>query len=171
MALRIREAEPKDARAIAEVHVRAWRAAYRGQLADDYLDELTVQGRLEDQRRSLEAPLAGWRTWIAEDGDAPIGFAVTGPSQDADADQRTGEVYAIYLEPDRVGTGAGRTLFEHAVGDLRERGFTTATLWVLETNEQARRFYEIAGWKPDGTSTSERVDCEMRPTLRYRADL
>jgi ribosomal protein S18 acetylase RimI-like enzyme len=171
MALRIREAEPKDARAIAEVHVRAWRAAYRGQLTDDYLDELTVEGRLEDQRRSLEAPMAGWRTWLAEDGDAPIGFAVTGPSQDADADRRTGEVYAIYLEPDRVGTGAGRLLFEHAVGDLRERGFTTATLWVMESNDQARRFYEIAGWKPDGITTSERVDCEMRPTLRYRTDL
>ena len=171
MALRIREAEPKDARAIAEVHVRAWRAAYRGQLTDDYLDDLTVEGRLEDQRRSLEAPMAGWRTWLAEDGDAAIGFAVTGPSQDADAEQRTGEVYAIYLEPEHVGTGAGRRLFEHAVGDLRERGFTTATLWVLETNEPARRFYEIAGWKPDGTTTSEHVDCEMRPTVRYRADL
>jgi hypothetical protein len=27
--MRIREAEPKDARAIAEVHVGSWRAAYR----------------------------------------------------------------------------------------------------------------------------------------------
>jgi ribosomal protein S18 acetylase RimI-like enzyme len=171
MAIRIREAEPKDARAIAEVHVRAWRAAYRDQLTDDYLDGMSVEERLEDQRRSLEAPMAGWRTWLAEDEGATVGFAVTGPSQDADADQRTGEVYAIYLEPDRVGTGAGRRLFEHAIEDLRERGFRAATLWVLETNEPARRFYEIAGWKPDGTTTSERVDCEMRPTVRYRVDL
>ncbi len=96
---------------------------------------------------------------------------MTGTSEDADADPKTGEVYAIYLEPGRLGTGVGRVLFAHAVDDLRERGFNVATLWVLETNERTRRFYEIAGWKPDGTVASERVDCEMRPTLRYRVEL
>lgn len=169
--MRIREAVPADARAIAEIHVRSWQAAYRGQLTDDYLDGLSVEDRLEQHRRSLEEPPAEWRTWVAQDGGELTGFAVTGPSQDGDATERTGEVYAVYLEPDRVGTGAGRELFEHAVADLRERGFDTATLWVLETNERARRFYEAAGWTHDGTVTSERVDCEMRATVRYRSDL
>jgi ribosomal protein S18 acetylase RimI-like enzyme len=171
MSLRIREAVPADARAIAEIHVRSWQAAYRGQLTDEYLDGLSVEDRLEQHRRSLEEPPAEWRTWVAQDGVQVVAFAVTGPSQDADATERTGEVYAIYLEPDRVGTGAGRELFEHAVGDLRERGFEAVTLWVLETNDRARRFYEVAGWAHDGTVTSERVDCEMRPTVRYRVDL
>jgi len=170
MPLRIREAVPADARSIAEIHVRSWQAAYRGQLTDDYLDGLSVEDRLEQHRRSLEEPPAEWRTWVAQDGAHVVGFAVTGPSQDADATERTGEVYAIYLEPDRVGTGAGRELFEHAVGDLRERGFEAITLWVLESNERARRFYEVAGWAHDGTVASERVDCEMRPTVRYRID-
>jgi ribosomal protein S18 acetylase RimI-like enzyme len=169
--MRIREAEPKDARAIAEVHVGSWRAAYRGQLTDEYLDDLRVEDRLDQNRRTLEEPRAGWRTWVAEEDGRVTGFAVTGPSEDADAQDKTGEVYAIYLDPEQVGTGLGRALFEHAVGDLRERGFTEATLWVLETNERARRFYEVAGWKPDGTETSERVDCEMRPTVRYRSAL
>ena len=171
MPIRIREAVPADARAIAEVHVRSWQAAYRGQLTDGYLDGLSVEERIEKQRRMLEDPSPGWRTWVAADGPAIAGFAVTGPSEDADAQEKTGEVYAIYLEPERVGTGTGRALFEHAVADLRERGFEAATLWVLETNERARRFYEVAGWAPDGTVTSERVDCEMRPTMRFRIDL
>jgi len=169
--MRIREAETKDARAIAEIHVASWQAAYRGQLTDDYLDGLTTDDRLEQHRRTLEDPRHDWRTWVAEDEGQVVAFAVTGPSEDADAGDRTGEVYAIYLDPGRVGTGLGRTLFERAVGDLRERGFTSATLWVLDTNRRARRFYEIAGWLPDGTVTSERVDCEMRPTVRYLADL
>lgn len=169
--MRIREAEPRDARAIAEVHVRSWRAAYRGQLTDEYLDGMTVEERLEQHRRGLEEAREDWRTWVAEDAGAIAGFAVTGPSEDADATERTGEVYAIYLDPDRVGTGLGRELFERAVGDLRDRGFASATLWVLQTNERARRFYEVAGWAPDGASSSERVDCEMRPTIRYRVDL
>jgi ribosomal protein S18 acetylase RimI-like enzyme len=169
--IRIREAEPGDARAIAGIHVRAWQAAYRGQLGDEFLDGLKVEDRLDQRRRTLEQPTPGFRSWVAEDERGLAGFAVTGPSQDADADPKTGEVYAIYLEPDRVGTGLGRALFAHAVDDLRERGFRTVTLWVLESNERARRFYEIAGWKPDGTVSTERVDCEMRPTVRYRLDL
>jgi GNAT superfamily N-acetyltransferase len=171
VTLRIREAEPKDAASIAEIHVRSWQDAYRGQLTDDYLDDLNVEERLEQHRQSLESPMPEWRTWLAEEDGRPAAFAVTGPSQDSDADPKTAELYAIYLQPERLGTGLGRTLFEHAVGDLRNRGFTTATLWVLETNERARRFYEVAGWKPDGTVTTERVDCEMRPTVRYRVEL
>ena len=167
----IREAEPKDARDIAEIHVRSWRAAYRGQLADDFLDGLNVEDRLEMHRLALENPPAEYRMWVAEEEGRTIGFAVTGKSEDADADDRTGEVFAIYLDPDRVGTGLGRTLFSHAVDDLRERGYRSATLWVLESNELARRFYEIAGWTLDGATTSERVDCEMRPTVRYRVEL
>lgn len=171
MPPRIREAEPKDARDIAEIHVRSWRAAYRGQLTDDFLDGLNVEDRLEMHRLALESPPAEYRMWVAEEEGRAVGFAVTGKSEDADADERTAEVFAIYLEPDQVGTGLGRTLFAHAVDDLRDRGYRSATLWVLETNEMARRFYEIAGWTHDGTTTSERVDCEMRPTVRYRVEL
>jgi ribosomal protein S18 acetylase RimI-like enzyme len=169
--MRIREAEPRDARGIAEVHVRSWQAAYRGQLTDDYLDGLSVEERLEQHRRSLEQPRAEWRTWVADDDGRVAGFAVTGPSEDADAEPSTAELYAIYLEPDRVGTGLGRGLLDHAIADLRERGFTVVTLWVLETNERARRFYEVAGWRADGAETGERVDCELRPTVRYRVEL
>jgi GNAT superfamily N-acetyltransferase len=171
MPLGMREAGPGDASAIADIHVRAWQEAYRGQLTDEYLDGLKVEDRLDQHRQSLAEPMPEWRTWVAEDERGLAGFAVTGPSQDADADPKTAEVYAIYLPPDRIGTGVGRELFAHAVDDLRDRGFRTATLWVLETNERTRRFYEIAGWKPDGAVTSEHVDCEMRPTVRYRVEL
>jgi GNAT superfamily N-acetyltransferase len=169
--MKIREAAPADARAVADVHVRAWQTAYRGDLPDAYLDGLSVDERVAQHEWSLHNPRESWRMWVSEAGGRVVGFAVTGPSEDADADEHTGEVYAIYLEPDRVGTGVGRQLFGHAVDDLRGRGFTSATLWVLETNARARRFYEIAGWTPDGTTASERIDCLMMPTVRYRTRL
>jgi len=171
MPVTIREARPQDAEAIAGIHVRAWQTTYRGQLSDVYLDGLRVEERLDMHRGALDGPPADYRMWVAEDSGRPVGFAVTGKSQDADAEGRTAELYAIYLEPDRMGSGVGRVLFQYAVDDLRERGFRSATLWVLATNERARRFYEIAGWTTDGTVTSERIDCEMRPTMRYRVDL
>ena len=171
MPLRIREADGKDVDAIASIHVHAWQDAYRGQLSDDYLDGLDVAERIPQARATIEDSPPEFRVWVAEDDGAVVGFAVTGPSQDADADRKTGELYAIYLDPSRVGTGLGRRLFEHALEDLRERRFTVATLWVLESNDRARRFYDAAGWRTDGLTTSERVDCEMRPTVRYRVTL
>lgn len=39
-----------------------------------------------------------------------------------------------------------------AVEHLTAAGFSRATLWVLATNVRARRFYEAAGWRPDGSS-------------------
>ncbi|MEW6058707.1 MAG: GNAT family N-acetyltransferase [Actinomycetota bacterium] len=171
MAPTIREVTPGDAGALAEIHVRSWQTAYRGLLTDDYLDGLRAEDREERWREVLANPPEGWRTWVAEDGGSVIGFATTGRSQDWDADDRTAEVLAIYLDPDAVEAGFGRELFAHAVGDLRERGFRTATLWVLETNTHARRFYEIAGWRTDGVTTTQRVDCENRSTIRYSVDL
>jgi ribosomal protein S18 acetylase RimI-like enzyme len=167
----IREATRRDARALAEIHVRSWQAAYRGKLTDEYLGGLRAEDREERWREVLAHPPEAWRTWVAEDEGSVIGFATTGRSEDADADRSTGEVYAIYLDPESVGTGLGRELFAHAVEDLREREFRTATLWVLETNAQARRFYEIAGWRTDGAVTSQRIDRESRPCVRYRVDL
>ena len=82
-----------------------------------------------------------------------------------------GELLAIYLEPDAVGKGIGRVLFERSVEDLRERGYDVATLWVLETNARAPRFYEAAGWSADGaTKTEERPGAVLRE-VRYRKDL
>ncbi len=170
MTVRVREAEPRDAEAIAGIHVRSWQVAYRGLLSDGYLDSLSVPDRLEMHRQMLEAP-GERRSWVAEEDGRVVGFAVTGPSQDADADERTGELYAVYLEPDRFGAGIGKLLCDHALADLRERRFRTATLWVLGSNVRARRFYEREGWAADGLTTSERVDCEMRPTVRYRLPL
>ena len=166
--MRIREAEAKDIPSIASIHVRAWQTAYRDQLDDAYLDALDVDERIPQTRSMIEEAPPGFRSWVAEDDGAVVGFAVTGPTQDADADEKTAEVYAIYLEPERVGTGVGRALFEHAVADLLDRGFTAATLWILETNAPARRFYEAAGWTADGATASQYVDIAMRETVRYR---
>ncbi|MGH2529678.1 MAG: hypothetical protein ACRDH0_10180 [Actinomycetota bacterium] len=33
------------------------------------------------------------------------------------------------------------------------------------------RFYEVAGWKPDGAVTTERIDCLNYPIVQYRVGL
>ena len=171
MVVKIRWAEPSDAPAIAAIHVRAWQAAYRGLLSDDYLDGLSIPDREVKWRLALTAQRERQYALLAlGKRRRPAGFASGGPCQDKGASSETGEIYAIYVEPDVVGTGVGRELFARATGVLQVRGFTSATLWVLEANERARRFYEAAGWWADGSVTHERIDCQNLPTIRYRID-
>jgi GNAT superfamily N-acetyltransferase len=166
----IRLAGLEDARGIAEVHVEAWRWAYASLLSGSFLDELSVEERFEGWRKRLAEP-GDLRTWVAVQDGRIVGFASTGPTEDEDAEPGTMELFTLYVVRDVLGTGVGRALFESAIEDLRERGFTRSTLWVLEANELGRRFYEKAGWKPDGAVTTKRIDCENRPTMRYAAVL
>ena len=167
---RIRRGRPRDARGIAEVHVASWRAAYAGLLPEGFLDRLSVEEREARHRAWLQDPEPGSGTLVV-DLDGVLGFATFGRSRDADASDRTGEVPAIYLRPDVVGAGIGRDLFSEAVGALREEGYERATLWVLEANERARRFYERAGWRWDGTVDRHDFDCANEPVVRYAVEL
>jgi GNAT superfamily N-acetyltransferase len=168
--LTLRRAEKHEARLIAELHVRAWQAAYRGLLPDELLDGLSVAAREALWRRKLAIGSRS-HVWVAERGERVIGFVAVGPSRDGDTGASVAEVYAIYVEPEVVGTGVGRVLFKHAMDFLRGHGYGAAILWVLETNARARRFYEGAGWQPDGAMKTELRQVWELKEVRYRTTL
>ena len=165
----IRRAGEADALDVSRIRVRSWQWAYRGLMADSVLDGLSVEDGLESWRRGL-AREDRW-TWIAECDGIPCGFAATGPTTDASASTGTAEIYAVYLEPARVGTGVGRELFGAAVQNLRDVGFSRALLWVLESNVRARRFYEVAGWIADGAVKDEEWYGHIIREVRYSVEL
>ncbi len=143
----IRSARPEDALCIATIHVEAWRAAYPGIVPDDYLRSLSIAERHADWRQALQAghPF----TWVAEDGDAVLGWISAAASRDADASQSTGEIWAVYIDPGHWGEGAGRALCDAAEQELRKRGFAEVTLWVLKDNQLALGFYLSNGFFRD----------------------
>ena len=173
MPVKIREATPDDARAIAEVPVRSWRWAYRDLIPEDYLEKLSVDDREAMWRSGLSERRPGWGCILAEDdGGRVVGFAGFGPPEDASsAPEGAGEVYAIYLDERVAGTGVGRELFGMASDALRGAGFGRAFLWVLAANDRARRFYEKAGWTWDGTTSTHNFECANEPIVRYAVDL
>ena len=148
----IRRATVEDAEAIAVVHVRSWQAAYRGLIPQDYLDALDPAdrvGRWEQYLAASDWPRSG--TLVAEPDGSVVGFANLIPSRDDDADPaEVGEITSIYLLPDRWGGGVGRRLMSAVLEVFGEAGYHEATLWVLDTNERAKRFYEAGGWRADG---------------------
>ena len=167
----VRGARPEDARTVAEVHVASWRHTYRGLLPDDYLERLSVDDREAMWLGAFADPDPKSGAFVAEVDGRIVGFASFGPSRDEDAAERTGEVPAIYVDPPVLGTGVGRELFEAATIALRDAGFARGTLWVLEANALARRFYEKAGWRWDGAVSTHLFDCANEPVVRYAVDL
>ena len=165
----IRPATAEDAPGIAAVHVASWRGAYRGQLPDEVLDGQSVEQRTAQWQRMLAQ--AGPITVVAEDGGRITGFAHAAASRDPDVDAATGEVFAIYTLPEVWGTGAGRELMAAAVAGLRAAGFRSATLWVLGSNDRARRFYAAAGWSPDGVTKDDVLRGVHVHEVRYHRTL
>jgi GNAT superfamily N-acetyltransferase len=170
----IRRAGVEDVPAAARLHVRSWQAAYRGQLPQSFLDRLDddIPRREEIWRRIVLSPASETeQLWVTVEDEAIRGFLYLCPTRDEDADEETGELGAIYLDPDYWGRGIGKRLMEKATEELKALGFKQATLWVLDTNERARSFYEGIGWRADGASKKEQAGPVTLNEVRYRTSL
>ncbi|MFB9775449.1 GNAT family N-acetyltransferase [Brevibacterium otitidis] len=153
MSFAISTPEPSDSpdlqliRGIAAVHNTGWREAYGTQLPARFYDDTALARRIEMWTRVLSTPDACFRTRVAVTADAAaqpevLGFAIAGPSRDADYVGT--ELSAIYVRAAHYGTGVGQALLDAALGGQ------PAMLWVAEDNRRARAFYTRNGFSPDG---------------------
>jgi GNAT superfamily N-acetyltransferase len=133
------------------VHVRSWQAGYRGIVDDGVLDGLSIDRRERAWHERLTAPGDASQTLVAERDGVVVGFCgLATPARDPDAEPRTAEVAAIYVDPDHWRAGAGTALLDAALDGLRHDGWERVTLWVLERNARGRAFYARRGFTPDG---------------------
>ncbi|MFS0691020.1 GNAT family N-acetyltransferase [Sporosarcina sp. 179-K 8C2 HS] len=141
--MRIREAVQGDAEGIARVHVDSWRTTYKGIVSESVLQDLSYEQRAENWRRGIGKNAL----YVAENERGKIvGFATGGKERTGkyDAD---GELYAIYLLHEVQGQGIGKKLTESIAQNLKEQGFTSMLVWVLEQNT-SKKFYESLGGQP-----------------------
>jgi ribosomal protein S18 acetylase RimI-like enzyme len=188
----LRDARPGDELPVAELHVRSWQEAYRELMPADFLAALDPRERagrygFEDE----EGPTTVLAV-LAEEGsegdpsltkgevrsrspsdpsvEAVLGFVTFGESRDRDT-EGLGEIYALYVDPDRYRGGVGRLLMAAARRRLSEVGFTEAILWVLQGNARARSFYEREGWRRDGATREENPYDIVSNVNRFRRQL
>ncbi|MBL9142215.1 MAG: GNAT family N-acetyltransferase [Verrucomicrobiaceae bacterium] len=161
----VRLAEAADVPRIAEIQVLAWRAAYRGIVADSLLDGLKTEDR-HDLWSSFvgrdEAPL-----YVVMHEAQVVGFCHVMSSRDRDSDGAA-EIVAIYIDPPHWRRGSGRALVDQAIVFARARSFSILTLWVLEGNTRGRSFYEQVGFLPDGATKHETLGGVTVTELRYK---
>ncbi len=168
LGMQVRHAVPEDAPAIATVDVASWRAAYEGVMPAAYLAGLNVGQKADGWRRGIERDAGkGKRTLVVEAEGRVAGFAVVGSDDDAGF----GLLWLMYVDPAFWGKGAARPLMDGSLIALRELGYKTARLWVLDANQRARHFYARCGWVADGETGLATHGDANEPTLRYMCAL
>jgi GNAT superfamily N-acetyltransferase len=170
LTIEVRPAVAGDAQAAARLHVRSWQSAYRGLIAQQYLDSLDPNAWASRYNFGQEAGGVVPATVVAVDGSTIRGLAITRLCRDADLSD-FGELSAIYVDPEYARTGIGRLLITAARARLRAVGATAAALWVLDGNVGARRFYERDGWAFDGTRRTHTWGGAPADEVRYRRAL
>ena len=179
----VREMTFDDIDAVAALRVRAWQSAYADLMPRPFLEAMSVE---EDAARRREMFARGTThtgrpvtNLVTESADGKVtGWAAFGPHRPdgphtsgapAGAGADDAELYAIYVLPELIGTGLGRELTSSCLERTAREGFTRVLLWVVEGNVRARRFYERAGFSPDGAESTEDIDGEgtLVQVLRY----
>jgi len=142
MDFTIRSASVEDAHAIAHVQVEGWRSTYGGIVPDAYLAAMDAESRTEGWKEPLQSSVVAFS--VVEDAAGVFGFICGGKIREA-TEGYDAELYAIYLLQDRQRHGAGRKLACTLAEVLRQQGFKSMTVWVLEKNRRAVAFYKGLG--------------------------
>ncbi|MFE0206005.1 GNAT family N-acetyltransferase [Streptomyces sp. NPDC058985] len=161
-----------DCDRVALIRVRGWQTAYRGLVPQVYLDGMDAAGDAERRRVLFAGAPAGVVNLVAEnDRGEVVGWACHGPYRDGERPTGDAELYALYVDPERLGAGIGQALIRESVRRCAAAGHPRMLLWVLKDNARARRFYERAGFGPDGAEEPFRVEGVEVPEVRYAAGL
>ena len=143
----VREAEPSDVAAIATVHA----ASVRG-LAASHYDDDQIASWSDSSADDFSLPDDGGRVVVAEtagSGGSEAGGEIVGFGA---SDLESGEVRAVYVNPDHAGEGVGSAILLEL--ESRARGEGLADLHLV-ASINAVPFYERRGWESTGPATYE----------------
>ena len=77
------------------------------------------------------------------------------------------DIGAIYFLPEYWGRGYGKYTMYFALDNLKNSGYKTVIIWVLEENYWARHLYEKCGFALDGIKKEINLG-KLLVEVRYR---
>ena len=144
----IRRARPDEAAALTALAARA--KAHWGYDAE-------FMARVIDAMSISAGDVEAHEVWLLEDASGrTVGFHRVIPDDRA-------EVEDMWVEPDAMGNGHGRRLFEHAIAIARAFG---ATELELDADPNAIGFYERMGMERIGETHSTLISGRALPRMR-----
>lgn len=164
--VQIRPATADDAHAIADLHAKSWRIAYRGILPDAYLDLDLEPDRQTDWQQRFSAPAQHQHVIVAEDRQGQLaGFACAYGAYDSDAGTL---IENLHAHPDRKKSGVGKALLrELALWHLEHFRADPMHLWVVNDNTTAIAFYLHMGGVNDQSAIWDAPGGIAVPELRF----
>jgi ribosomal protein S18 acetylase RimI-like enzyme len=142
----IRPANVHDAESIASVQFQGWQNTYRGIIADDYLDSMSLDEKYSMWKHILSGSMnRKFVDVLVNEADKVLGFISGGANRHAGVSAE-GEILALYLMKDLQGKQLGKKLFTYGVNHLRQLGYNSFCLFVLSANPSLS-FYRK--FKPD----------------------
>jgi GNAT superfamily N-acetyltransferase len=92
------------------------------------------------------------RGWVVDTEEGIAGFSV--------GNAKTGNIWALFVDPVQERKGYGRRLHDVMVEWLFAQGLTR--LWLgTQPGTRAERFYLAAGWRPTGDVDGGEVELEL----------
>lgn len=159
----VRVAWADDAADLARVQAVAWAEQYADLLPP--VDPAQVAAGWE--QLLVRPPDARIRVLVALERNTPMGFVLTAPASDPDADAGSdGELLDLTIHPAHRGRGHGSRLMQAGVDTLVADGFATALTWVMSTDDDLRRFFTESGWAADGAHRELDLDGTGATTVR-----
>jgi len=145
--VQLRAARPGEAQTLTELALRS--KAYWG-YDDAFMaacrDELTMRADELERRRVTVAERDGRIAgFVSVEGEPP-----------------EGAVGMMFVDPELIGRGVGRLLFEHALGSARSAGFTRLT---IDADPNAAPFYRSMGAVQIGETPSGSIPGRTLPLL------
>jgi ribosomal protein S18 acetylase RimI-like enzyme len=141
----IRQATADDGDALSDLDFRCW-----APIAD-------VMPRPEKPRRPyfVDGQLEPEHVLVAERDGTVVGLLILRPPTPVPSNRHVLQIQGLSVDPDARGAGIGLALVETAADVARSRGARKLTLRVLATNTPARRLYDRAGYRTEGTLREE----------------
>ena len=181
MPIEIRPASADDEPAITQIRHETWLTAYAQIIDPEIISSLTASGRPPSTADRDGVVAVAPPGEASAEGRMIVGYASYGPERNVASSEpgaltpaglagETGELYTLYVTKAHWSTGVGRELTEAALDGLRAAGYRQIVLWTLTGNARARRFYDKAGFAPDG-AVNLLPGLGGAEELRYRRDL
>lgn len=163
--IELRPATPGDAPGVADLHALSWRSAYRGQFSDAFLGGDVLTDRIHVWTERLQQPDPHQEVMIAENSGELVGFSCTYAN---DHPQWGTLLDNLHVHPSTKGKGVGSALLSDVAQQChRQTPVSGLYLWVLDANQNARRFYERHGGRLAGEELWSPPDGGSIKRLRY----
>lgn len=141
MNLKIRKANPEDAKVILDINIKSWKDTYKNVFSEDYLNHLCSDPNdyANAIKKNQQKIKDNNNFYVAIVKDKIIGFCSFGASK-KDIKPLAGEIYALYVDKKYQGLGIGKALFNQVKQELSQK-YNEIIVSCLVKND-ANAFYK-----------------------------